>query len=91
MTTKQTEWQAKAVADAPMTCRNILSRAYAGEAAPRQAIKAFCLRCVGYVRADVSDCTAWACPLHPYRPYQTGSTGAEASVPASQDASAGSS
>ena len=31
-----------------------------------------CLRCVGYVRSDVTSCTAYGCPLHPYRPFQKG-------------------
>jgi len=53
----------------------ILKRAYAGSASPRQAIKAFCLQCVGYQRQDVAGCTAVACPLHKYRPYQRGDEG----------------
>ena len=28
------------------------------------------MRCVGYVRSEVRDCTSYGCPLHPYRPYQ---------------------
>lgn len=34
------------------------------------AIKAFCIECVGFKRADVTNCTAQQCPLYPYRPYQ---------------------
>ena len=48
----------------------IVRKAYEGEASPRAAIKAFCLYCTGYDRATVADCTSFACPLHPYRPYQ---------------------
>lgn len=34
------------------------------------AVKAFCLECTGWDRASVTDCTARACPLWPWRPYQ---------------------
>jgi hypothetical protein len=27
--------------------------------------------CVGYVRADVRNCSSLACPLYEYRPFQT--------------------
>ena len=60
------------VDSAPESCRGILKRAYSGDAPPRGAIKAFCLQCVGYNRQDVAGCTAFACPLHKYRPYQKG-------------------
>lgn len=49
----------------------VLARARAGEASPRQAIKAFCLECVGLIRKDITECTAKQCPLWKYRPYQT--------------------
>jgi len=55
--------------EAPTTCRGILERAYGGKS-KAAALKAFCLHCVGYIRADVRDCTSYGCPLHPYRPYQ---------------------
>lgn len=55
--------------EAPMSCRGILERAYNGNS-KAAGIKAFCLRCVGYIRADVQGCTSYGCPLHPYRPYQ---------------------
>lgn len=48
----------------------IVQRAYEGKASPRGAIKAFCLYCTGYERAEVTNCTSLACPLYPYRPYQ---------------------
>jgi hypothetical protein len=51
--------------------RGVMERALDGSAAPRGAIKAFCLHCVGDKRADVTSCTAYACPLYRYRPYQT--------------------
>jgi len=45
-------------------------RAANGKASPRAAIRAHCLECMGWARAEVSRCTAPACPLYPYRPYQ---------------------
>jgi hypothetical protein len=33
------------------------------------AIKAFCLECVQWERAEVTHCTAPACPLYAYRPF----------------------
>lgn len=50
----------------------VVQRAREGTASPRQAIKAFCLTCVGFVRADITGCTATHCPLYAYRPYQKG-------------------
>lgn len=55
--------------EAPSSARGILERAYSGKS-KAAALKAFCLRCVGYVREDVRDCTSYDCPLWPYRPYQ---------------------
>lgn len=72
--------------ESPTLYKGVMERAVTGEAAPRQAIKAFCLRCVGYLRAEVAGCTAFKCPLHKYRPYQAGEndeTLAEGSEPAS--------
>lgn len=57
--------------------RNGYARAADGSASPRQAIKSFCLECVGYARKEVTNCTALACPLWLYRPYQ-GAAEAEA-------------
>jgi hypothetical protein len=57
------------MAEAPERCRGILKRAYGGQS-KAAGVKAFCLRCTGYSREDVKDCTAYACPLWPYRPYQ---------------------
>ena len=62
--------QERRVDDASEKYRGVMRRAYAGTASPRTAIKAFCLQCVGYLREDVTSCTALACPLHGYRPYQ---------------------
>lgn len=35
-----------------------------------QAIKAFCLECMGYSRPDVRDCGTKSCPLWKFRPFQ---------------------
>ena len=51
--------------------RNGYLRASDGTASPRAAIKSFCLECCAYVRKEVTNCTALACPLYLYRPYQT--------------------
>jgi len=42
-----------------------------GSASPRQAIKAFCYECVGFIDAwkEVRNCTDPKCPLFRYRPY----------------------
>lgn len=41
-----------------------------GTASPRDAIKAHCLECVCWQREEVIQCTALACPLYAYRPFQ---------------------
>ena len=50
--------------------RGVIQKAYNAKASPRSAIKAMCLSCVGYLRLEVTNCTAFGCPLHGYRPYQ---------------------
>ena len=87
---KMTEHQRKEVASAPVKYRGIMERAYTAEAPPRGAIKAACLRCIGYLRADITNCTSRTCPLWHHRPYQNGeeddAPDAEGSVSATQDA-----
>lgn len=68
---KRVVLRANAIENAPSSARNTLHKAYTGNSRAA-GVKAFCLRCVGYVRADVRGCTALACPLHDYRPYTTG-------------------
>lgn len=55
--------------DVPVLYRGIAAEAVRSRAA---AVKLFCLECVGYVRKDVTACTASACPLFRWRPYQAG-------------------
>jgi hypothetical protein len=54
----------------PTLFTGIFARAYGGAASPREAIKAKCLECIGFERAEITRCTSWGCPLWPYRPYQ---------------------
>lgn len=52
--------------------RGIMRRALDGTGGRANAIKAFCLHCTGDLRDQVTNCTAPACPLFAYRPYQPG-------------------
>lgn len=44
--------------------------AVSGKATPRNAIKAFCIECMNYVRSEVTNCDTIDCPLNLYRPYR---------------------
>jgi len=62
--------QIKVLAEVPKSQKPLFLRAFGGKS--RSAgIKAFCLSCVGHIRAEVRNCSAAGCPLHPYRPYQS--------------------
>lgn len=50
--------------------RGIVQRAWSGKSR-RAGVQAFCLECVGEDKDAIRHCTALACPLWPYRPYQT--------------------
>ncbi|MPZ47027.1 MAG: hypothetical protein GEV05_27410 [Betaproteobacteria bacterium] len=54
---------------APPKYAGIHTRALAGTASPRMAIRAMCLQCVSYDVAEVRACQITDCPLHKYRPY----------------------
>ena len=43
---------------------------FAGIASKTVAIKQKCLDCSVYDKSEVTQCTAYSCPLHKYRPYQ---------------------
>jgi len=58
--------------EAPISCQNTLRRAFSGVSSPRSAIKAMCLACTGYERAEIASCTGFSCPLWMYRPFQKG-------------------
>lgn len=53
--------------DAPEFYRPLAAGAVKSRA---NAVKLFCLECVGYARVDVTNCTATQCPLYRWRPYQ---------------------
>lgn len=57
--------------ECPTSYRSKFVSAYAGKSR-KAAISATCLRCVGYVKSDITHCTAYACPLYEFRPYQSG-------------------
>ena len=53
--------------DIPVLYQDCYRRAKTSKAA---ALKAMCQECVGYVRAEVTQCTDEGCPLYVHRPYQ---------------------
>lgn len=59
----------------------LFSRAAAGNSRA-SAIKAMCLECVGFVRKEITLCTAHDCPLYTYRPFQTEDEAEDAVPPA---------
>ena len=59
----------RALGEVPESMKNFYKKAYAGGRAA--AVKAKCLDCVCNVRAEIKNCTAYACPLWEVRPYQS--------------------
>lgn len=64
-----TDAQKSLINGVPVSYKATFERAYTS-GSRNAAIKAFCLHCVGYLRNEVRDCTAKACPLYTHRPYQ---------------------
>jgi hypothetical protein len=62
--------QAAYIAAAPASCKTTLTKAFAGQGSPRNAIKAKCLTCCGYDRIEVRECRVVLCPLWHFRPFQ---------------------
>jgi hypothetical protein len=62
----------KKASEIPLKYRQSYLRSVSGQAAPRHAIKAFCLECVCWQLKEVVLCPSVSCPLYPYRPYQNG-------------------
>ncbi len=62
---------AEKAAKIPRSRRAGYLKAAQGEASPRQAIKAFCLECVGWSQGEVTHCTGTTCPLWLYRPFRS--------------------
>lgn len=56
------------VAGLPPSARQSYLRAVSG-GTTTNAIKAFCMECVGYDRAEIEVCTSLACPLYLFRPF----------------------
>ena len=59
----------------PATVRGAVERAFVGTASPRAAIKAHCLLCSHFDRAEISDCRVLTCALWSYRPFQKARNG----------------
>lgn len=60
----------KYLSTVPVQSRGIVQKAFEGASSPRQAIKAKCLTCSNFDRAEISLCRVSLCPLHAFRPYQ---------------------
>ena len=60
----------RVVREAPESAKGCLKRAFSKDGSRANAIKAFCLVCVGYERLQVKNCSARHCPLWEYRPFQ---------------------
>ena len=58
------------LASIPKSRVALLKRVYTGRTTPRNAIKAFCYDCLDFNEQEIRTCTAPACPLYEYRPYQ---------------------
>lgn len=65
-------FELRRVAGCPEKRLPLLKRVLLKQASPRSAIKAMCQQCLGYedVQKGIRDCTAKACPIYAYRPYQ---------------------
>ena len=61
---------AQRVSQMPKSARAGYLKTTRGKASPRAAIKAFCLECIGFERAEIAKCTGWGCPLWMYRPWK---------------------
>ena len=57
------------LATCPDSWRMTLKRSWAGNSR-KTAIKAFCGECQGYERQAIANCTAYACHLWNFRPFQ---------------------
>ena len=51
----------------------------------RAALDLKCLDCAGGSRAEVRDCTCYACPLWPHRPYAESTTRPVGAVPTAEE------
>lgn len=69
--TKETN-RAQYLSAVPAKYRGIAERALSGAGSKSNAIKAKCLDCASYVRADVEQCRVVLCPLYEFRPRYEG-------------------
>ncbi len=53
----------------PKMYKGIFRRVFAGSKSRKDAIHAFCLECMGYVRTEVKKCDTVTCPLFNFKPY----------------------
>jgi hypothetical protein len=53
--------------EVPKMYQGVYNRAMTGNSR-KAAMHAFCAECVGYVGAEIKNCTDSGCPLYPYRP-----------------------
>jgi hypothetical protein len=58
------------LAGIPVSAKGIVTRAMGKTGGRSNAIKAKCLDCSGWDRAEIADCLVLTCPLHPWRPFQ---------------------
>ena len=72
------------LATTPESLQGVFKRAWSGKSRGA-GVKAFCLECIGFDKAAISTCTAFACPLWPYRPYRV-RAGAATPIPDSANA-----
>jgi len=57
----------------PLRFQGLFRKVFLSSVAPRQAIKAKCIDCVGFetVSMRIQNCPTWKCPLWQYRPYRS--------------------
>jgi len=60
------------LATAPDRFKGHFVAAWSSNCSPRRAVKAFCLECNGFDPDAIAGCTAYACPLWNFRPFQKG-------------------
>ena len=65
------EKQEAYVATVPEKSRMLVARALDGRTSPRQCIKAKCLSCSNYDRAEAAACSVQTCPLYAMNPYRS--------------------
>jgi hypothetical protein len=62
--------KASKLAETPPRFKVLALKVLEGRVTPRQAIKAKCLDCMGYIIKDIRNCPSTTCELHRFRPFQ---------------------